>query len=162
MTITWHFHGLVITLGSIYRWPRNPFKTELFIFSSSPTDVEYHKTIDRPVFFYVTWFTASLSCMSMSRSYNSVTAADCINFLWNLSKPCKWTEKNGSRLAVGVGFLGKGQLVSYYSIEDGAKLQQQKILKRKKRKKKEKRKKQRQNLESKKKEARWYSVIISN
>lgn len=41
-----------------------------------------------------------------------------------------------------------------YSIEDGAKLQQQKILKRKKRKKKEKRKKQRQNLESKKKEAR--------
>lgn len=102
MTITWHFHGLVIMLGSIYRWPRNPFKTELFIFSSSPTDVKYHKTIDRPVFFYVTWFTASLSCMSMSRSYNSVTAADCINFLWNLSKPCKWTEKNGSRLAVGI------------------------------------------------------------
>lgn len=40
-----------------------------------------------------------------------------------------------------------------YSIEDGAKLQQQKILKRKKSKKKQ-RKKQRQNLESKKKEAR--------
>lgn len=135
MTITWHFHGLVITLGSIYRWPRNPFKTELFIFSSSPTDVEYHKTIDRLVFFYVTWFTASLSCMSMSGRYNSVTAADCINFLWNLSKPCKWTEKNGSRLAVGVGFLGKGQLVSQLLNWRWSKAATAKNLKKKKSKK---------------------------
>lgn len=84
----------------------------IYFFLFTHCHVEYHKTIDRPVFFYVTWFTASLSCMSMSRSYNSVTAADCINFLWNLSKPCKWTEKNGSRLAVGIRFLGKGQIVS--------------------------------------------------
>lgn len=151
MTITWHFHGLVITLGSIYHWPRNPFKTELFIFSSSPTDVEYHKTIDRPVFFYVTWFTASLSCMSMSRSYNSVTAADCINFLWNLSKPCKWTEKNGSRLSCGRRILRKrtaSVLITQLKMEQSCNSKKSKKEKRKRKKSKKREKKQRQNLES--------------